>query len=100
MLSFVSLLMLAQAPAAPELRVVRSLCAEAALQIQLERRHRISETYAAQMRKLAGDALQTDAQSGAQETARFARSALRALARKDEVALLGLVSEISKRIDL
>jgi hypothetical protein len=96
-LSLVSLLLVAEA--SPELRVVRSLCAEAALNIQLERQHKIPATYAAQMRKLTRQQLQSEAESGTDEAGRLARSALPALDARNEQALLRLVREANWRLN-
>jgi hypothetical protein len=93
--SIISLLLIAQVPAVTaDLRVVRSLCAEAAINIQLERRHEISAIYAAQMRKLIREQLQSEIQ----EVGSFAQSAVKALDAQDERALRNLVSEASRRL--
>jgi hypothetical protein len=92
MLALVSLLLTAQAPATTaELRVVRSLCAEAALNLQLERRHQIPAIYAAQMRKLIRDQLQSEMPKAGS----FARLAVKALDAHDERTLHNIVSEAS-----
>jgi hypothetical protein len=95
-LSLVALFLVAEVPS--ELRVVQSLCAEAALNIQLERRHKISATYAAQMRELTRDQLQSEAESGADEAGKLARLALPALRSRNEQVLLRLVSEANRRL--
>ena len=96
MLSLVSMLLVTEA--SPELRVVRSLCAEAALQIQLERRHQISAIYAAQMRKLTREQLQSEAASQTNEAGRLAHSALPALDARNDQVLRRLVAEANRRL--
>jgi hypothetical protein len=81
----------------PHLRVVRSLAAEAALYIRLERTHQVSATYAAEMRKLTRQNLlseRRDARSG--EVNRFAGLALQALAAGDDRALGDVSSRLSE----
>jgi len=83
--------------AMPELRVVRSLAAEAKLNIALERGHQVTVTYAAEMGKQIREKLLSEAKD--QQVGRLATVALRALDAKDEGALSRVIAQASEQLD-
>jgi hypothetical protein len=97
------MLMTANVPPAedvPHLRVIRSLTAEAALYIRLERRHQVSTTYAAEMKKLTRQGLLSEQQDAkSKEADQFAHAALQALAADDELALSQIRSKLTRLLD-
>jgi hypothetical protein len=81
----------------PELRVIRSLAAEAKLNIALERGHQVTVTYGAEMRKQIREKLLSEAKN--QQVGRLATVALRALDAKDEGALSRVIAQASEQLD-
>jgi hypothetical protein len=80
----------------PHLRVIRSLAAESALYIQLERRHQVSTTYAVEMRKLTRQRLLSEWQDAkSREVGHFAFLAIKALKADDDHALLEMDSRLT-----
>lgn len=101
--AFLSLFIASNSPDtanATHLRVVRSLAAEGALNLRLERGHQISVTYAVVMRNMTRQSLLSEEKSAkSPPLSRFVLVATRALARRDEPALIQVVSELNELLD-
>jgi hypothetical protein len=95
-----SLLLVASSPeAVPHLRTVRSLAVEAAADIALERRHRLTATYAREARKQIRQKLLSEIAAPDTESAKLAGAALRALDAEDVAALAAIAARIGQEID-
>jgi hypothetical protein len=98
--ALLSLLITANTPntaIVPHLRVVRSLAAEGALCLRLERRHQVSHTYAVVLLKTTRQSLLSEEMSAKSPTvSRFVGLATRALSGGDERALVQIVSELKE----
>jgi len=99
-LAFVALLDWGQAAAADDLsqvRAIRSLAAEAAEIIRLQAQHRVTETYAREMKQQAREQLQSEAE-GAQRPplGQMAQQAIVALGRDDSNTLMRIVQQLLK----
>jgi hypothetical protein len=87
----------AQADPLADTRIVRSLAAEAAEVIRLQAQHRVTETYAREMKKEAREQLESTAKStDAPQLKPLAAKVLTALDREDAGALTAVARQLLK----
>lgn len=85
----------AKADSLSDIRTLRSLSAEVAQVIRLHAQHRVSDTYAVQMKREAREELQSSAQSaGTLQLKQMAQQAISDLDRNDSNALARLAQRL------
>jgi hypothetical protein len=85
----------ARADALSDIRTLRSLSAEASEIIRLQAQHRVTDTYAVQMKDEAREQLQSSAESAdTPQLKALAHQALVALSRNDAQALSGIAERL------